>query len=77
VIVSHTYNQVERPFILGVLPEVQQETAVNADNNADLVLRDHKGATMSFTDSEQKQKTSLHTQDSEHGLFFSKRQEDE
>ncbi|KTD23336.1 contractile injection system protein, VgrG/Pvc8 family [Legionella londiniensis] len=77
VILAHLHNLIDKPIILGTIAGELQKDPVNSCNPTQLVIRHHSGSALIFEDSEQKQNIYLHTKSKNHGLFFSKNQDDE
>lgn len=72
VILGHVHRQVNKPFILGVLPDKDQPDPVTSDNHTQLVLRHRSGSGLIFEEVGEAERAKLFLQEDTHGLFLEK-----
>ncbi|GGI83829.1 contractile injection system protein, VgrG/Pvc8 family [Legionella impletisoli] len=77
VVLACLYNRLDKPIIMGVLPDPKQRSPVTEANRTQSLIRNSSGATMAFVDTEQTQQCALYTQDKQHGLWMTKQGEEE
>ncbi|WP_133130910.1 contractile injection system protein, VgrG/Pvc8 family [Legionella yabuuchiae] len=72
VVLAHLYNQLDKPIIMGVLPDAKQLSPVTQANREQSIIHNARGAALAFVDTEYTQHCALYTENKKHGLFFNK-----